>query len=68
MHRLALGVQALALGHAEAVLLVDHRQGQVGEGHVVLEQGVGAHRHRRLARGQGGELVAALDALVAASQ
>ena len=61
---LPLAGQRLALGDAEAVLLVDHHQAQVGEGDGLLDQRVGAdddpargcgpscpaHRARRAAR------------------
>ena len=36
--------------HAEAVLLVDHRQREIAEGDVVLEQRVGADEEIDLAR------------------
>ena len=42
--RCALGRERQPLMDAEAVLLVDHRQRQIGEGDLVLEQGVGADR------------------------
>ena len=38
--------------HAETVLLVDHRERQVVELHLLLEQGVGADRQRRFAASQ----------------
>ncbi len=41
--------------HAEAVLLVHHRQPQAGEGHLFLEQGMGAHRHVGAALGHGSQ-------------
>ncbi len=44
VRRAALPGQRLALGDAEAVLLVDHRQGQVGEGRARRQQGMRAHR------------------------
>ena len=47
--RAALLRQAAPVGHAEAVLLVDHHQRQIVERHAVLEQGMGAADHRRLA-------------------
>ena len=59
---------ARAIGDAEAVLLVDHRQGQVVIGDVVLEQGVSAHGDGRLTRGQGLQLLRAPGALVAARE
>ena len=42
--RLALGGERQALAHAEAMLLVDHGEAEIGEGDALLEQGVGADR------------------------
>ena len=52
---LALGGQAQALMDAEAVLLVDHRERQIGERHALLEQGVGPDHDPAAACGQIGE-------------
>ena len=41
--------------HAEAVLLVDHRERQIGERDVVLEQRVGPDHDRRPAAGDLGQ-------------
>ena len=49
MRRRSLGAQCLALGDAEAVLLVDDRQRQVVEGDGVLDQGVRADDDAALA-------------------
>ena len=54
--RIALGLQALTLAHAEAVLFVDDGQGQPVELHRVLEQGVGADGDLGLARCQSRQL------------
>ncbi len=58
----ALRSERLALGHAEAVLLVDDREGQVGELDRLLDEGVRAHddpaarkAHQARARARGGE-------------
>ncbi len=61
-------LQPPPLGHAEAVLLVDDGEAEVAEDHLVLEQGVGADRHRRRARGQGGQLLGTDGALVASGE
>jgi hypothetical protein len=62
---LALGLQPLALGHAEAMLLVDHHQLEALESDVVLEEGVGADRHLHLSGGQRAQLLGPRRALVA---
>ena len=54
-----LACSRVALGDAEPVLLVDHRQGQGVEGDVVLEERVGADRDRRRAAGQRRQLLGA---------
>jgi hypothetical protein len=59
----ALGRQCLALGHAEPVLLVDDRQAQVGEGHVLLYQRVGAHHDPTQAEAAGGAIERRTDQL-----
>jgi hypothetical protein len=46
---LPLSLQRQALAHAEAVLLVDDGQAEAGKLDLVLDQGVGADRDRRLA-------------------
>ena len=48
-HGPGLEAQALALGHPEAVLLVDHHQPEVVEHDVVLDERVGAHHQGILA-------------------
>ena len=65
---LALGLQPLALGHAEPVLFVDDRQLQVLEADVVLEEGMGADRDLHGAGRQGAQLLGPRRALVAAGQ
>ena len=49
---LALGLQPPALSHAKPVLLIDDRERQVVERHIVLKQCVGADRHRHFAKRQ----------------
>jgi hypothetical protein len=49
MGELPLVLERQALTHAEAVLLVDDGQAEAGELHLVLDQGMGADRDRRLA-------------------
>ena len=66
--RAALLAEVHALADAEAVLLVDDGEAEVGEGDVLLEEGVGADDDRGLAGGEGRELGRALAALVAAGQ
>ncbi len=63
-----LGGERQALVHAEAVLLVDHRQHQVLEFHVLLEQRVGADDDRDRAVREAREHRLAGRALVAAGQ
>ena len=65
---LALFAQGQALAHAEAVLLVDHRQGQAGQRHRVFDQRVGAHRQQYLAGGEARQGGLALLLLAAAGQ
>ena len=55
--------QGLALVHAEAVLLVDDGQGQLGEAHLLGEQGVRPHGDPGLAGGQGQQGLAACGGL-----
>ena len=55
--RLALA-ERRPLAHPEAMLLVDHRDRQLVEAHVVLDQRVGAHDQRQLAAGELAEDVA----------
>ena len=55
MPRVGLLVQGCPLGHAEAVLLVHHHQGCGGQFHPVLDKGVGAAQHQRLAGGRPGQ-------------
>ena len=43
-----LGLERAALVDAEAVLLVDHDEAEVGERHGVLDQGVGPDDDQRL--------------------
>ena len=50
VHVVALAAQLVALQHAEAVLLVHHRQAEALEGHLLLDQRVGADRDLRLPR------------------
>ena len=47
--------QGVALGDAEAVLLIDDDQAEEGDLHRVGQQGVGPHDDRRLTGGQVGE-------------
>ena len=54
------GRQLVALGDAEAVLLVDDDDRQVREAYVALDEGVRADDHLGLAGGDAGEGVAAL--------
>ena len=54
-----LAVQRGALAHAEAVLLVHDRNRQAVEGHVLLDQRVGADDQRELAAGQLGKCIGA---------
>ena len=54
--------------HAETMLLVDHRQGEVVEDHVLLEQGMGADHDADLAGGQSLQHPLARLALVAPGQ
>ena len=57
----ALAPQLGPLGHAEAVLLVDHHQSQAAELHGVFNHGVGAHENLHRAVVQPAEhLLAAL--------
>ena len=68
MHALALVEEPLALPDPEPVLLIDDRQGQAGEPHFVLEEGVGAHRHGRLSRRQALQLLPARGATIPPGQ
>ena len=56
---LSLVQQSLALPDAKAMLLINDRQGQVGEPHLVLEQGMGADRNRGRAVGKTPQLLPA---------
>ena len=58
----ALGAQREALVDAEAVLLVDHREGQVVIDDRILEQRVGAHHDRDRAVGESAQQPGALAA------
>ena len=64
----ALGLQGETLVYAEAVLLVDDGEGEVAEGHVLLEQGVRADQDVDLAGGQALEQFGARAALLAAGK
>ncbi len=68
MGALALLLQPPPLADPEPVLLVDHRQGQAVERHVLLEQRVGADRDLDGARGQGPQLLGPRRAFVAAGE
>ena len=64
----ALVGQGQALLDAEAVLLVDHGEGEILEHHILLKQRVGADDQRQAAIGKAGENGRAVLALVAAGQ
>ena len=49
----ALAGERGPLEHAEAVLLVDHHEGEAGEGHAFLHEGVGPDQEIELSRGRG---------------
>lgn len=66
--RVALGLQSLALVHAETVLFVDDGQGQAVEANGVLEQGMGADGDLGVTRGQGSQFLASLRRGVAAGE
>ena len=63
-----LGPEPGALLHAEAVLLVDHHEPQVGELHAVFDQGVRADQDVHLARGDPFERQPALPGLRGAGE
>ena len=65
---MAQRLQALLVAHAEALLLVDHHQPQAGEGHIVLQQAVGADQDVDLAGRQRRQQRALLAAAVEARQ
>ena len=58
----ALGAEVHALADAEAVLLVDDGEAEVVEGHVGLEEGVGADQDRGVAVGERARACAARSA------
>ena len=64
----AFGGQRQPFAHAEAMLLVDHRERQRLVDHVVLDQGMGADQKIDLAFGKPRQQVAALLALFAAGE
>ena len=66
MDGLALGEQALTLADAETVLLVDDGQVQGVEIDAFLKHRMGAEHDQRVPRSDGGALVLARAALVAA--
>ena len=51
-HRSALGLEGSPLLDAEPVLLIDHRQAQIGKAHRLGDQGVRADDDTRLTRGE----------------
>jgi hypothetical protein len=65
---LGLGRQQKALRHAEAVLLVDHRQAQIPVGHLLLENGVGANENVDRAVGEAHQHAVARPAFLAAGE
>ena len=65
---LALGGQRQAFAHAEAMLLVDHRERERLEDHVVLDQRMGADQKIDLAGRKPRQDIAALLALFAAGE
>ena len=66
--RVALGRQRQPFAHAEAVLLVDHRQRQRLKHHIVLDQRVGADQQINLAGRQARKDIAPFLALLTAGQ
>ena len=64
----ALFPQCSALGHAKPVLFVHNRQSQLGKGHAVLQQGVGAHDEIHFSGGQIGQNPVALGGFGAAGE
>ena len=68
VRRTTLAAEGEALVHAEAVLLIHHGQRQIGKGHIILKQRVGAHGNVDGAIGQTGEHGGALGRFGAAGQ
>ena len=64
----SLGPQQLSLARAEAMLLVDHRQAQLGELHVLLDQGMRTHDKGAMARGGSSSYAPALGCRLPADQ